>query len=110
MDREYIRSAHVLSLRTLDLQPAPVIGEQETAKMGLPRGVQLLSGGITNGGTAAAIRDGWRRADPAAARILRIADTYARLPREGRFGRPGPLKMRKKILIEWQASNSIRPS
>ena len=43
MNREYIKSTQILTTEErLDLQRHPVIGEQETAKMGLPRGVQLL--------------------------------------------------------------------
>src|SRR3954452_21961889 len=43
MNREYISSSGVLSTdERIDLQRHPVIGEQETAKLGLPRGVQLL--------------------------------------------------------------------
>src|SRR5438034_9299608 len=42
MKRDYIRTNRVLSSdERIDLQRHPVIGEQETAKLGLPRGVQL---------------------------------------------------------------------
>src|SRR4051812_24588612 len=42
MDREYFRANRILGTEEqLDLQRHPVIGEQEAAKLGLPRGVQL---------------------------------------------------------------------
>ena len=42
MGRDYIPSYHSSADERLDLQRHPVIGEQEIAKLGLPRGVQLL--------------------------------------------------------------------
>jgi HD-GYP domain-containing protein (c-di-GMP phosphodiesterase class II) len=43
MDRPYLKETHILTPEEhLDMQRHPVIGEQETAKRGLPRGVQLL--------------------------------------------------------------------
>src|SRR3982751_3662927 len=43
MGREYIGASRTLNAdERLDLQRHPVIGEQEAAKLGLPRGVQLL--------------------------------------------------------------------
>ena len=103
MNREYIRSAHVLSLEErLDLQRHPVIGEQETAKMGLPRGVQLLvrwhhewwnGGGYPDGLASEQI--------PLAARILRIADTYAALTSRRPFRAGWSIEDSKKYLVEW---------
>lgn len=81
MNREYIRENRALtSSELLDLQRHPVIGEQEAAKLGLPRGVQLIirwhhewwnGGGYPDCLEAEQI--------PLAARILRVADTYASL-------------------------------
>jgi len=43
MGRDYISAFRILTAEErLDVQRHPVIGEQEIAKMGLPRGVQLL--------------------------------------------------------------------
>ena len=103
MDREYIRSSRVLSLEErLDHQRHPVIGEQETAKMGLPRGVQLLvrwhhewwnGGGYPDGLASEQI--------PLAARILRIADTYAALNSQRPFRGGLSTEDAKKYLVEW---------
>src|SRR5262249_11045590 len=43
MEREYIAAGRVLSTEErLDMQRHPVIGEQEIARLGMPRSVQLL--------------------------------------------------------------------
>ena len=43
MEREYISAGGVLSIEErLDMQRHPVIGEQEIARLGMPRSVQLL--------------------------------------------------------------------
>lgn len=103
MNRDYIRSSHILTVEErLDLQRHPVIGEQETAKMGLPRGVQLLvrwhhewwnGGGYPDGLMSEQI--------PLAARILHISDTYAALTSQRPFRSPSPVEEAKKYLIEW---------
>lgn len=81
MNRDYIKQNRILTeAERLDMQRHPVIGEQEAAKRGFSRGVQLL------------VRwhhewwNGWGYPDclegeqiPLAARILRVADTYAAL-------------------------------
>ena len=103
MNREYISSPHILNTEErLDLQRHPVIGEQETAKMGLPRGVQLLvrwhhewwnGGGYPDGLMSEQI--------PLAARILRISDTYAALTSKRPFRAAWPVEDAKKYLVEW---------
>ena len=53
MGRDYIKAHRSLTdAERIDLQRHPVIGEQETARRGFPRGVSCWSDGITNGGTA----------------------------------------------------------
>lgn len=81
MDREYFKGNHVLGAEEkLDLQRHPVIGEQEAAKLGLPRGVQLIirwhHEWWNGGGYPDALRG---EQIPLAARILRVADTFAAL-------------------------------
>jgi HD-GYP domain-containing protein (c-di-GMP phosphodiesterase class II) len=76
MNREYIRARRGLSVaERIDLERHPVIGEQEAAKLGLPRGVQLIirwhhewwnGGGYPDAIVGDQI--------PLAARILRVAD------------------------------------
>ncbi len=103
MDREYIRSPHVLSLEErLDLQRHPVIGEQETAKMGLPRGVQLLVRWHHEWWNGSGYPDGLVSEQiPLAARILRIADTYAALTSQRPFRTGWSIEDAKKYLVEW---------
>ncbi len=103
MNRDYIKSPKILTLdERLDLQRHPVIGEQETAKLGLPRGVQLLvrwhhewwnGTGYPDGLTAEQI--------PLAARILRVADTYAALTSPRPFRAGWSVEDAKKYLVEW---------
>lgn len=103
MNRDYIRSTNVLSLEErIDLQRHPVIGEQETAKIGLPRGVQLLvrwhhewwnGGGYPDGLVSEQI--------PLAARILRVADTYAALTSPRPFRAAMSIDDAKRYLVEW---------
>lgn len=103
MNREYIRAPRGLAVNErIDLQRHPVIGEQEAAKLSLQRGVQLIvrwhhewwnGGGYPDGLEAEQI--------PLAARILRVADTYAALTSARPFrGAQSPDEARK-YLIEW---------
>src|SRR5436190_11866295 len=81
MNRDYIHAPRRLSIEErLDLQRHPVIGEQETAKMGLPRGVQLLVRWHHEWWNGSGYPDGLVGEQiPLAARILRVADSYAAL-------------------------------
>ena len=103
MNRHYIRSARALTTTELiDLQRHPVIGEQEAAKLGLPRGVQLTirwhhewwnGGGYPDGLESEQI--------PLAARILRVSDTYVALTASRPFRSAQTAEEAKKYLIEW---------
>ncbi len=81
MNREYIKESRVLTPdEVLDMQRHPVIGEQETARRGMSRGVQLLvrwHHEWWNGGGYPDALEGEQI--PLAARILRVADSYAAL-------------------------------
>ena len=81
MQREYITSNRVLGAEEkLDMQRHPFIGEQEIARLGLPRGVQLLVRWHHEWWNGLGYPDGLEREQiPLAARILRVADTYAAL-------------------------------
>lgn len=103
MNREYITAGGILSSEeSLDMQRHPVIGEQETAKMGLPRAVQLLvrwhhewwnGGGYPDKLAGEQI--------PLAARILRVADTYAALTDSRPFRAALPRTEARKYMAEW---------
>ena len=103
MDREYIGSGRILTVEErLDLQRHPVIGEQETAKMGLPRGVQLLVRWHHEWWNGSGYPDGLATEQiPLAARILRISDTYAALTSKRPFRAAWTSDDAKKYLIEW---------
>lgn len=81
MARGYISAARALTVNErFDLERHPVIGEQEAARLGLPRGVQLIvrwHHEWWNGGGYPDRIEGEQI--PLAARILRAADTYAAL-------------------------------
>jgi HD-GYP domain-containing protein (c-di-GMP phosphodiesterase class II) len=103
MNRDYIGSPHILKVEErLDLQRHPVIGEQETAKMGLPRGVQLLVRWHHEWWNGSGYPDGLVSEQiPLAARLLRIADTYASLTSKRPFRAAWPVEEAKKYLVEW---------
>jgi len=81
MNRDYIKESRELTPdEVLDLHRHPVIGEQETARRGISRGVQLLvrwHHEWWNGGGYPDALEGEQI--PLAARILRVADSYAAL-------------------------------
>jgi HD-GYP domain-containing protein (c-di-GMP phosphodiesterase class II) len=103
MGREYISSARVLSAEErIDLHRHPVIGEQEVAKMGLPRGVQLLVRWHHEWWSGLGYPDGLEGEQiPLAARILRVADTYAALTGTRSFRAAIPREEAAKYLSEW---------
>ena len=103
MNRDYIKSPKILTVdERLDLQRHPVIGEQETAKLGLPRGVQLLVRWHHEWWNGTGYPDGLTTEQiPLAARILRVADTYAALTSPRPFRAGWSVEDAKKYLIEW---------
>lgn len=103
MNREYIRSPHVLTdNQRIDLQRHPVIGEQEAAKLGLPRGVQLIVRWHHEWWNGSGYPDALETEQiPLAARILRAADTYAALTVARPFRGSSSSEKAKQYLIEW---------
>lgn len=81
MNRGYIRENRILTdVERLDMQRHPVIGEQETAKRGFSRGVQLLVRWHHEWWNGEGYPDRLRGEEiPIGARILRVADAYAAL-------------------------------
>jgi len=103
MNREYIKESRVLIPdEILDLHRHPVIGEQETARRGMSRGVQLLVRWHHEWWNGAGYPDALEGEQiPLAARILRVADSYAALT----DNRPRRTAMQdeeaKHYMIEW---------
>ena len=101
MNREYIRQNRALTeTERMDMQRHPVIGEQDAAKRGFSRGVQLLvrwHHEWWNGSGYPDCLEGEQI--PLAARILRVADSYAAL----RDDRP-----RRKAMSIAEAKNHLK--
>ena len=103
MKRDYIRRAGPLTeAERLDLQRHPVIGEQEAARAGADRAVQLLVRWHQECWSGAGYPDALRREQiPLAARILRVADAYASFT-DARPYRPARTEEEaRKHLMEW---------
>ncbi len=103
MNREYIRGTTGLtSSERIDLQRHPVIGEQEAAKLGLPRGVQLIVRWHHEWWNGAGYPDGIENEQiPVAARILRVADTFSSLTAARPFRPAMAVENARKYLTEW---------
>jgi HD-GYP domain-containing protein (c-di-GMP phosphodiesterase class II) len=103
MNRDYIKANRVLrEEERIDMQRHTVIGEQEAAKRGLSRAVQLLvrwhhewwnGGGYPDALIGEQI--------PLAARILRVADTYASMTETRPHRAAISDAEAKRYLIEW---------
>lgn len=103
MNREYIRAPRVLGENErLDLQRHPVLGEQEAAKLGLPRGTQLIIRWHHEWWNGSGYPDGLETEQiPLAARILRVSDTYAAMTAARPYRAAKSADEAKKYLIEW---------
>ncbi|HVQ37950.1 MAG TPA: HD domain-containing phosphohydrolase [Pyrinomonadaceae bacterium] len=102
MEREYIQRAGSLTdEERIDLARHPVIGEQEAARVSAGRPVQLLVRWHHEWWNGSGYPDGLRQNEiPLAARILRVADSYAALT-DGRPFRPAMSeKKAREQLIE----------
>jgi HD-GYP domain-containing protein (c-di-GMP phosphodiesterase class II) len=103
MDRSYIIRDGILNdEERMDMQRHPVIGEQETAKRGFPRAVQLLIRWHHEWWNGMGYPDGLEREQiPLAARILRVCDTYAAMTDSRPYSIPISEKEAKRYLTEW---------
>ncbi|HST52548.1 MAG TPA: HD domain-containing phosphohydrolase [Pyrinomonadaceae bacterium] len=103
MKRDYISRAGPLSdAERLDLQRHPVIGEQEAARAGADRAVQLLVRWHQEWFSGAGYPDALRGEQiPLGARILRVADAYAALTDARPFRPAGTEIEARKHLILW---------
>ncbi|HSK64262.1 MAG TPA: HD domain-containing phosphohydrolase [Pyrinomonadaceae bacterium] len=81
MERDYIQAARPLTNEErMDLARHPVIGEREASRAGADRAAQLLVRWHHEWWNGAGYPDALRREEiPLAARILRVADSYAAL-------------------------------
>ena len=81
MERDYIQADRKLSTEErLDLSRHPVIGEREASRVGADRAAQLLVRWHHEWWNGTGYPDALRREEiPLAARILRVADSYAAL-------------------------------
>lgn len=81
MERDYIQATGPISNEErLDLARHPVIGEREASRVGADRAAQLLVRWHHEWWNGAGYPDALRREEiPLAARILRVADSYAAL-------------------------------
>ncbi|MEP7039930.1 MAG: HD domain-containing phosphohydrolase, partial [Acidobacteriota bacterium] len=103
MNRDYIKSSQKLREdERVDLQRHPVIGEQEAAKHGLNRAVQLLVRWHHEWWNGTGYPDALAQEQiPLAARILRVADTFAALTDARPYSVPISEQEAKHCLIEW---------
>ena len=103
MGREYISLGRVLSPdERVDLQRHPVIGEQSTSKLGLSRAVQLIVRWHHEWWNGLGYPDGLEGSQiPLAARILRVADTYAALVSPRPYRTAMTPEAARKYLVEW---------
>jgi len=103
MARAYIASSGVLTGdERIDLQRHPVIGEQVAAKLGLSRAVQLIVRWHHEWWNGSGYPDGLTGEEiPLAARILRVADSYAALVSIRPFRAAMTPEEARKYMVEW---------
>ena len=103
MNREYIKVNRLLrEEERIDMQRHTVIGEQEAARRGLGRAVQLLVRWHHEWWDGSGYPDALEREQiPLAARILRVADTFAALTDSRPYSVAISASEAKRYLIEW---------
>jgi putative nucleotidyltransferase with HDIG domain len=103
MNREYIKTNRRLrESERVDMQRHTVIGEQEAAKRGLNRGVQLIVRWHHEWWNGAGYPDALAGEQiPLAPRILRLADTFSALTSERPYRAALSADEAKKYLNEW---------
>ena len=103
MGREYIAAPRGLTVNErIDLQRHPVIGEQEAAKLELPRSVQLIVRWHHEWWNGGGYPDGIENEQiPLAVRILRVADTFSALTAERPYRAARSGNEAKKYMAEW---------
>ena len=111
MEREYIQRAGALTEEErVDLERHPVIGEQEAARASADRDVQLLVRWHHEWWNGCGYPDALSQNEiPLAARILRVADTYAALT-DARPYRPAMTEEEARALIIERAGIEFDPA
>jgi HD-GYP domain-containing protein (c-di-GMP phosphodiesterase class II) len=111
MEREYIQRAGSLTdEERLDLGRHPVIGEQEAARASADRPVQLLVRWHHEWWNGCGYPDALRQNEiPLAARILRVADSYAALT-DARPFRPAMSEVKARELMIERAAIEFDPA
>ncbi len=103
MNRDYVKvNRNLTDAERIDIHRHPVIGEQEAAKRGLARAVQLIIRWHHEWWNGAGYPDSLERETiPLAARILRVADTYAALTDARPYSVPISESEAKRYITEW---------
>ncbi len=103
MDRDYLKRSGPLSANErLDLQRHALIGEQESARSGGDRATQLIIRWHHEWWNGQGYPDALRREEiPLAARILRVADSYAALTDARPFRAALSKEKAREHLVEW---------
>src|SRR6267143_5137035 len=103
MERDYIQRAGSLTdEERVDLARHPVIGEQEAARASADRDVQLLVRWHHEWWNGSGYPDGLRQDEiPLAARILRVADSYAALTDARPFRPAMTLAEARRHVADW---------
>ena len=111
MERDYIQRAGSLTEEERgDLERHPVIGEQEAARVGADRAVQLLVRWHHEWWNGGGYPDALRQNEiPLAARILRVADSYASLT-DARPFRPALTEEEARAQIVERAAIEFDPA
>jgi HD-GYP domain-containing protein (c-di-GMP phosphodiesterase class II) len=111
MERDYIqRNGSLTDEERIDLQRHPVIGEQEAARASADRDVQLLVRWHHEWWNGSGYPDALRQTEiPLAARILRVADSYAALT-DARPYRPAMTEEEARKQIIEHAAIEFDPS
>jgi len=111
MEREYIKRAGSLTdEERTDLERHPVIGEQEAARASADRAVQLLVRWHHEWWNGGGYPDALRQNEiPLAARILRVADSYAALTDDRPF-RPAMRQAEARDLLIERAGIEFDPA
>lgn len=105
MGRDYIAADRNLNeTERYDLHRHPVIGEQEAAKRGLSKGVQLIIRWHHESWNGSGYPDALCKDDiPIASRVLRVADAYAAMTADRPYRGALSDTQARRVLVEFSA-------